>query len=342
MIAALKEEISLLTTEQTEKEIVKTIYFGGGTPSLLDPTEIDGLIKTVRDKFLVSNDAEITLEANPDDITAFNLDAWKSAGINRFSLGIQSLNDANLKWMNRIHNSSQVFSSVEMIRKQGFNNFSVDLIYGTPGNYDWQKDIDSIVSLNAPHMACYALTVEPGTALNKMIAANKKAPVSSELQAEQFEYIMQVMKEKEYEHYEISNFAKPGFRSRHNSSYWKGEKYWGIGPSAHSYDREKRRWNISNNALYIKSIQGGLIPFEEELLSPKDKYNEFIMIRLRMAQGINLTEMSSLFGDVKVLAFVAKTTVFQERGKVIKDNNRIYLTNEGKLLADGIASSLFI
>ncbi|MEO8568910.1 MAG: radical SAM family heme chaperone HemW, partial [Ginsengibacter sp.] len=266
MIAALKKEIILSYNSNTlDTEIIETIYFGGGTPSLLNKREIEELLFAIKDNYTVNASPEITLEANPDDITIEKLSSWKEAGITRLSIGIQSFKEEDLKWMNRAHNAAEAMECIDMVKDAGFHNFSIDLIYGTPGLTDdeWHDNVKKIIAFGVPHIACYALTVEPGTALQKMIGLNKKEDVDTDDQARQFLLLMKWLRDAGYEHYEISNFAKPNFRSRHNSSYWKGDSYIGIGPSAHSYNGKARRWNVANNALYIQSIKNNLIPFEE-------------------------------------------------------------------------------
>ena len=212
---------------------------------------------SIKHNYPTSEDAEITIEANPDDVSTEKLSAWKDAGINRLSIGIQSFKEKDLEWMNRAHNTTQALECILLAKEAGFNNFSADLIYGTPGLTDeeWKMNVDQLINLDAPHIACYALTVEPNTALQKMISLKKKADINTDQQARQFLLLMKWMRDAGYEHYEISNFAKPGFRSRHNSSYWQGKKYIGIGPSAHSYDGKIRKWNVANNAFYIRSIK---------------------------------------------------------------------------------------
>ena len=301
MITALIKEIKLssfsLLNDKSEKEIIETIYFGGGTPSLLTNDNIKDLLDAIKNNYAISEEAEITIEANPDDISKEKLSGWREAGINRLSIGIQSFKEKDLQWMNRAHNTTQAFESILLAKNAGFNNFSIDLIYGTPGLTDeeWKMNVEQVINSSAPHIACYALTVEPKTALQKMISLKKKVDIDTDQQARQFLLLMKWLKEAGYEHYEISNFAKPGYRSRHNSSYWQGKKYIGIGPSAHSYDGKCRRWNVSNNALYIQSIKNNIIPFEEENLSNTERLNEYIMTSLRTIEGLDLKIMENNF-----------------------------------------------
>ena len=344
LIAALAKEINLTNSfSEKGKDIIETIYFGGGTPSLLSVDEIQLLLNTIYEKFEVAEHAENTLEANPDDISAAKLAAWNSAGINRFSIGIQSFLNTELEWMNRAHNADQAAQCIDLVREAGFDNFSVDLIYGSPllSNDDWKKNVDAIIEKNIPHISCYALTVEPETALDKMILQKKKSPVDADKQAAQLILLMQWLREAGYEHYEISNFAKPGYRSKHNSSYWQGKKYYGFGPSAHSFDGEKRKWNIANNALYIQSLKENNIPFEEEILTATQQLNEYIMISLRTMEGLNLDIVKEKFGESKASIIRAGAEKYIQDKKMKADNAMLVLTEEGKLLADGIAADLF-
>jgi oxygen-independent coproporphyrinogen-3 oxidase len=324
-------------------EEVDTIYFGGGTPSMLEVNEIKRFLDVTRENFNVSPDTEITLEANPDDITEEKLSGWRSIGINRFSIGIQSFVQDDLAWMNRAHNAQQALRCIELVKAAGFCNFSVDLIFGTPTltDEDWKKNVQTIIDLDIPHISCYALTVEPGTALQKMIGLKKKAGVDADKQASQFLLLIDWLTDAGYEHYEISNFAKPGFRSRHNSSYWQGKKYIGIGPSAHSFDGGARRWNISNNALYCQAIKQGTIPFQEEKLTDVQQLNEYIMTALRTSGGIGLDHVEDKFGAESRTTIESAVTKYITSGKLIKVEKNIILTREGKLFADGIAAELF-
>ncbi|HEY5408313.1 MAG TPA: radical SAM family heme chaperone HemW [Ginsengibacter sp.] len=347
MIAALVNEIHLspvfLQNDKSETEIIETIYFGGGTPSLLHDGDIENLLNVIKNNFLLNDEAEITIEANPDDINELKLLAWKKNGISRLSIGIQSFQQKDLEWMNRVHNTAQALDSVILAKKSGFNNFSVDLIYGTPGLTDeeWKMNVEQVINLGAPHIACYALTVEPKTALHKMIHLKKKVDIDTDQQARQFLLLMKWMKDAGYEHYEISNFAKPGYRSKHNSSYWQGKKYIGIGPSAHSYNGKSRRWNIANNALYIQSIKNNIIPFEEEKLTNVERLNEYIMTSLRTMEGLDLKIIETNF-SIKERKRIEDTVAdYINKKMIVYNNEKLILTDEGKLFADGIAADLF-
>jgi len=334
LLAALLKETEL-QKGYLENEAVETIYFGGGTPSLLTISDLRFQIDKIRKTFNVLNDSEITLEANPDDITEEKLTGWKAIGINRLSIGVQSFFEEDLLWMNRAHNAEQAVGSLQLALKY-FDNITMDLIYGHPllSNEKWKQNVEKVIALNIPHISCYALTVEPKTPLSKMIKEKKKEDVQHEKQAEQFLLLMQWLEDACYEHYEISNFAKPGFQSRHNSSYWQGKKYLGLGPSAHSFNDQSRQWNISNNNIYIESLEKNKIPFEKEMLTPSQRINEYIMTSLRTAEGLDLERVQ---GELRVLS-----QKFIDEGKMILKENKLILTKEGKLFADGIAAELFV
>ncbi len=340
MINALIKELSLSSSKE---EIINTVYFGGGTPSLLTVIELKKLLDAAHQYFDIAKDAEITLEANPDDITAIKLAEWKSAGINRFSIGIQSFHQPDLEWMNRAHNAKQALHCIDLVKSAGFQNYSVDLIYGTPTLSDdnWKRNVQTIVELGVPHISCYALTVESNTALQKMITLMKKENVDPEKQASQFLLLTGWLRDAGYEHYEISNFAKPGYRSKHNSSYWQRKTYIGIGPSAHSFDGNARRWNVSNNAIYIQSLQKNIISYEEEKLSDVQKLNEYIMTSLRTIEGIDLAFVEKTFGEEKKIKLQAASIKYIQNHKLQTTNHKLLLTNGGKLFADGITADLF-
>jgi oxygen-independent coproporphyrinogen-3 oxidase len=337
LVAALLSEITL-RKDYLQGENIETIYFGGGTPSLLTACEVQTVIENIRNVFNVPGNAEITLETNPDDITGERLKEWKNAGINRLSIGVQSFFEEDLKWMNRVHTAEQADQSLQLAIKS-FENISVDLIYGTPlsNNEKWKQNVDRVVAYNIPHLSCYALTVEPKTPLYKMIREQRVPDVNPDKQSEQFLLLMQWMEETGYEQYEISNFAKPGCRSRHNSSYWQGKKYIGAGPSAHSFDGISRQWNVANNNIYIDSINKGILPFEKEILTSTQQLNEYIMTSLRTSEGLDFDRI----GKTARHELRAVSRKYIEGGLIIEDGNHLKLTKEGKLLADGIAGNLF-
>jgi oxygen-independent coproporphyrinogen-3 oxidase len=323
---------------------VGTVYLGGGTPSLLSPVGLNAILDRIRELFILDPDPEITLEANPDDMTdRQRLKAWRSAGINRLSIGIQSFFDDDLRWMNRAHNAAQATEAIRLAKEEGFDNMSIDLIYGGPTLPDnhWQRNVAEAIRWEIPHLSCYALTVEPRTALDKLIRRHKRTDVSPEDQARQLLQLMDWMDQAGYEHYEISNFALPGHRSRHNSAYWEGKPYLGLGPSAHSYDGKSREWNIANNALYISALAGGTLPVaEKELLTPLQQLNEYIMIALRTKEGIDLAHITGSFGELAAKEIEKRSRRYVQEEKM-RAGNRLILTNTGKLLADGIAADLF-
>ena len=342
ILRAIEKEIEIRSREIDEE--IKTIYFGGGTPSLIDTNAIDSILIQAKQYFRIHPDAEITLEANPDDIDKDKAKRWKDIGINRFSLGIQSFEDDNLQWMNRAHSATQSFTAIDIIREAGFENFSIDLIYGTPRQSlaGWKKDLQTAIDLKVPHLSCYALTIEEKTALHHLIEKGEKEAVSPDEQAERFQLLMQLSSLAGYLHYEISNFALPGYESKHNSSYWEGVPYIGIGPSAHSYDGIKRKWNIANNISYTKGMLNNTPLFEEEILSKNDRFNEYCMTAIRRSKGIEKHKIIAFAGEVGLLNTHKMILPYIESNKVIEDNYSWKLTNEGKFFADGIAASLFI
>jgi oxygen-independent coproporphyrinogen-3 oxidase len=333
-------DFAILSSAQ---EKIETIYFGGGTPSLLDESEIRDILDAIQKNYNVDADAEITLEANPDDINEEKLLAWKKSGINRLSIGIQSFFDRDLIWMNRAHNAEQALKSIMLTKAAGFDNFSIDLIFGTPGLTDdeWQKNIAMAVDLQIPHISSYALTVEPKTALQRMIELKKKENTDNETQARQFVILMNTLRNAGYEHYEISNFAKPGYRSRHNSSYWSGEKYIGIGPSAHSFNGNERSWNKANNMIYITSLQKNIIPFEKEILTETQKLNEYVMTSMRTVEGMDLDVIEKSFSVDKKNRIENLLHSKVKKEYFLQQKKRVTLTDEGKLFADLISVTLF-
>ncbi|MFN8242892.1 MAG: radical SAM family heme chaperone HemW [Ferruginibacter sp.] len=344
MMAAMAKEMALTdfpALPETGK--IETVYFGGGTPSLLQEAELALLFEALHRRFSIPADAEITLEANPDDISTDALALWRRLGINRLSIGIQSFEETELQWMHRAHSATQALQCIILAQQNGFQNLSADLIYGSPLLSDtrWQKNVEQLTGLQVPHISCYALTVEPRTALDKMILQHKKEAVDPDTQARQFEQLMQWMQAAGYEHYEISNFALPGWRSRHNSSYWQGKKYFGFGPSAHSFDGQRRRWNLANNSLYIQSLENNRIPFEEEILSPVQQLNEYLMISLRTLEGISLDTMEKKWGAKEAASVKQQAQKFMSDGKLLLAENHLRLSAAGKLFADGIAAELF-
>lgn len=341
MVSAIGLEIGMRKNEL--KDEVNTIYFGGGTPSILTTEAISNMLKIIRNNYQVSNEPEITLEANPDDISTAKTIAWKEMGINRFSIGIQSFDQQYLEWMNRAHDAEQSIRCIELIRGAGFDNFSIDLIYGTPGQsgLEWTTDIQKAIQLEIPHLSCYALTVEENTALHHLINKGKKEKVDADEQALRFETLLQMTENAGYHHYEISNFALPGNESRHNSAYWEGIPYLGFGPSAHSFTGNTRSWNIAHNPDYIKSILKGLRPCTTETLTALDTLNEYIMTSLRSSKGMNREKIIQHWGNTYALQIEKNISVYVNKGLASPTNEGWKLSRQGKFLADGIASNLF-
>ena len=343
MVEAMMDEM-MLRSNFFDSTVVNTVYFGGGTPSLLLEDELDLLITSIQTHFLIDSNAEITLEANPEDLTEENFSVWKNAGINRLSIGVQSFRDKDLKWMNRQHSVEQSIDGISLAKSFGIKNISVDLIYGLPSlsNEDWLKEIEQVIALDVPHISAYMLTVEEGTALHHFIARGKTSPGNDEDAALQYSMLMNKLRDAGFRHYEISNFAKPGFESQHNSSYWFGNSYLGIGPSAHSYNGEKRSWNFSNNPKYIRAIKEGNLFFEEELLSDCQRYNEHVMISLRTDEGTNLELIEEMFGKQAREQFESSAQKYLTKNRMRQNGAQFFLTDEGKLFADAIASELFM
>jgi oxygen-independent coproporphyrinogen-3 oxidase len=339
-ISALLKEI-VTRKDYLEGEAVETVYFGGGTPSLLTAEEIKSILDGLRSVFSIVPEAEITLEANPDDITTTRLRSWRQAGVNRLSIGVQSFFEEDLRWMNRAHDANQALDCIRQALEEGFDNISIDLIYGGPTLPDshWRENVERAIDLGVPHLSCYALTVEPRTALDTLIRRHEMSDVSPEDQARQFLLLMDWTAAAGYEHYEISNFALPGHRSRHNSAYWQGRKYLGLGPSAHSYNGVSREWNIANNARYISAP--GLVA-EKEVLTPEQQLNEYIMISLRTAEGIDLATLARRFGPLRAEGLRQQAEKYIQGATIRVESGRLQLTKEGKLLADGIAGDLFV
>ncbi len=325
------------------KDSVETIYFGGGTPSLLSNTQLTALLHGINAAFPISTNAEITLEANPDDITQEKLGFWKWAGINRLSIGVQSFFEEDLVWMNRAHNAQQAIHCIELAQKEGFNNISIDLIYGGPSLSDenWEKNLSTCFDLGIPHLSAYALTVEPKTALAKQIKAKTLMNIDLEKQATHFNILVNLTAKAGLDHYEISNFAVPGNKSKHNTSYWSGKHYLGLGPAAHSFNGTSRQWNISNNNLYLASIQQNTIPFEIEQLTAIQQLNEYIMTALRTSEGIDLEKIKDIGGEIALKKLITDAEKYLRSLSIEQNENHLTLTREGKFFADGIAADLF-
>ncbi len=342
MLLAIKKEIEL-RKDEFENHKVETIYFGGGTPSILTTTEIETLVTAVHENYKLVENPEITLEANPDDLTDDKIVELSNSPINRLSIGIQSFFDEDLKLMNRAHSSDEAIKSLSMAT-QYFDNISIDLIYGIPGmdNKRWKANIEKALSFELPHISSYALTVEPKTALKKFIEKGIVANVDDEQAQEQFNILVDVLEKNDFVNYEISNFGKQGYFSKNNTSYWQGKKYVGIGPSAHSFDGQNRSWNIRNNPKYIKALEGEVLPKETETLSKTDRYNEYVMTGLRTIWGVSLEKIKHDFGQTYLDYLNKQTKKYLEKHLLFVDNGKLLATKKGKFLVDGIASDLFM
>ena len=325
------------------EDLIETIYFGGGTPSLLSIIEIDSLIKAVINNFKISKKPEITLEANPDDLNTSKLKELSNSLINRLSIGIQSFNDQDLKLMNRSHNSFDSINCIDNSLKY-FDNISIDLIYGMPNSnlISWEKNLNLALNWDLNHISAYALTVEPKTALEKYIQKEIILPLDEEFVYDQFNLMYDKLLDLNYINYELSSFAKKGYFSKNNSGYWLGKKYVGIGPSSHSFDGFSRSWNVSNNKLYVSDIQNNKMYHQKEKLTHVDQYNEYIMTGLRTMWGISLSNLQEKFGKKIENHFVKKSKKFIESKLLIIENDLIKTSKKGKFLSDGIASELFL
>ncbi len=342
MVLALAKEIEMRKNE-LGNEVVETIYFGGGTPSLLTNAQIEILIGAVYQHHQVVQEPEITLEANPDDLSQECILALAKSPVNRLSIGIQSFFEDDLKLMNRAHNATEAKECLAFAT-QYFDNISVDLIYGIPGMSDekWRQNIQTALSFGVPHFSGYALTVEPKTALNTFIQKGI-VPAPDEAVAQgHFQILVDTLTENDFVHYELSNFGKEGYFSKNNTAYWLGKKYLGIGPSAHSYDGQKRGWNVSNNALYLKAIEADTLPMETETLTKTDRYNEYIMTGLRTIWGVSLERIEKEFGPTYLDYLNQQAQKYVDDHLLFLDENILRTTKKGKFLSDGIASDLFL
>ena len=350
MVQALAKEIELRSKSTSNSqlptphnEVIETIYFGGGTPSILEISDLKFLIDEVYRNYKVVSTPEITVEANPDDLNYETISQLANSPVNRLSIGIQSFFEDDLKLMNRAHNMEEAKKCLE-IATQYFNNISIDLIYGIPNmsNEKWLQNIETALSFNVPHISSYALTVEPKTALHSFIQKGIIPQPDDEVAAAHFQILVDKLSENDFIHYELSNFGKENYFSKNNSSYWLGKKYIGIGPSAHSYDGKNRGWNVSNNALYIKSIQENKLPIEIETLTKTDRYNEYIMTGLRTIWGVSLDRIEEEFGKTYLDYLNQQAAKFIEDHLLFVDENILRTTKNGKFLCDGIASDLFL
>ncbi|WP_129715945.1 radical SAM family heme chaperone HemW [Pedobacter sp. SYP-B3415] len=320
-----------------------SIYFGGGTPSILPPAALGKLFGTIEQHFSVAAEAEITLEANPDDLDAATIKMLRTLPVNRFSIGVQSFFDEDLRWMNRAHHAAEATDSIKRSQDAGFENLSIDLIYGYPllSDEKWQRNLKTAIDLQVPHLSSYSLTVEPRTALWAAIEKRKEPAPTDTQSARQFAALMTTLGQAGFEHYEISNFARPGAYAVHNTNYWRGIPYLGIGPSAHGFDGYIRYMNVANNALYMRDLVGGKLPEQQEMLTQNDRYNEYVMTSLRTMWGLDLDKVDTDFGYLYKSHLERALKDFAGKGWLIEDNRRLKLTTDGKMFADHIASELF-
>ena len=351
MLAAMKKEIALKALlNPPHGEEVETLYFGGGTPSVLSIDELAGLMDAVTQYYPLAPNAEITLEANPDDLTDEYLHELILLGFNRLSIGIQSFSDDDLRWMNRRHSAHEAVQSVNAARRSGFGNINIDLMYGLPTMTQsrWEANLMQAIALDAPHLSAYHLTIEPRTVFGRQQRKGKDFSIPENESIRQFETLIDTMEKAGYEHYEISNFAHPGFRSRHNSAYWRQQPYIGIGPAAHSYDGQSRQWNVSNNSEYIAAIESTSFPFsgekvwfEREQLTSVEQYNEYVLLSLRTAWGTDIEYIRIHFGNTVANIFLQQADVYIQNGAMQELSGIFTLTRKGKIIADRIASDLF-
>lgn len=342
MIHAICKEMELRKHELPSKQL-SSIYIGGGTPSILSEDLLLKLFNAIYIHFNIDKDAEITLEANPDDVNEQKLLSVKKTPVNRFSMGVQSFFDEDLKWMNRAHNAAESEQCIKLIQDAGFNKISIDLIYGGPtlSNEHWQKNLEKINDLALHHVSAYCLTAEPETVLQAQISKGKQLPLDEEKAAFQFNMLIDFMEESGFTQYEISNFARGDEYAKHNTSYWKNKPYLGIGPSAHSFSGNQRSWNISNNQQYIKSILDGIVPYEKETLTKANQINEYLMTGLRTIWGCNNVYIQTKFGESFFSVLQQKLLPYINNGQVEITNDGFKLSRKARILADGIASDLF-
>ena len=343
MLKSIKKEIKLRQSYLNGANIC-SIYFGGGTPSILNKEEIKSLIHTLYNNFRIDPDAEITLECNPDDIDTKKLLELKEIGINRLSIGIQSFDDADLKFMNRSHNAKEALSCIQFAKESGFDNITIDLIYGLPNqsNENWKKNLAKMLSLDIQHFSAYSLTVEPKTKLKHLIDKKLVTPLDDKITVEHFNTLLEIANENNFIHYEISNFGKEGFFSNHNSAYWKNKHYLGVGPSAHSFNGSSRQWNVASNKQYIEKVNENDSYFEMEQLSNTQQYNEYIFTALRTIWGVELDYITTQFGEEAQQYFEKQVQNWLAQNKIKQLEDTYTLTGTGKLYADAIASDLFI
>ena len=343
IISAIEKE---LINEQhyLDGELINTIYFGGGTPSLLESKSIESILQTIQNNFPLSKNIECTLEANPEDISMSKIDDWFDLGVNRISLGVQSFRDEDLNYMNRIHTKQQSIQSIEMLKKSKIKNFSIDLIYGFPllNKSGWVANLEKVIALNVPHISCYCLTVEKGTALDHFIKKKKEQPLQSATGREHFLIARNMLLNYDYNHYEISNFSKKGYKSLHNKNYWNKTRYLGVGPSAHSFNGVSRRWNIRNNSIYCNKISRNEIVYEEEVLTQKNIINEYILTSIRTSSGVSLNYIKDHMSKAELSRFNMEINKLEKMELIELKEETLYLNEQGMLLSDMISKNLFL
>lgn len=342
-IQAVKQEL-LQRKDYLQGESIQTIYFGGGTPSRLSPASYQEVFETIYKNYSVDQGAEITLEANPDDLSDDYLKGIQALPFNRLSLGVQSFDDTELKFMNRRHSAKEAVEAVDRSKEVGFENISIDLIFGIPGQTDtsWQLSLEQAIRLDVPHISAYGLTYEEGTKLWQLLKNGKINEIDEDTSLRFFDTLIDTLQGVGYEQYEISNYAKPGRYSRHNSAYWEGEKYLGAGPSAHSFDGASRQWNVASTTQYATGITSGKPVFEKELLSLKDQYNDMIITRLRTKSGINVDALHRIFGEEMAEAFFRQANEYLQAGYLKNIANQVFLTRKGLYVSDRIMIDLLL
>ncbi|WP_017259501.1 radical SAM family heme chaperone HemW [Pedobacter arcticus] len=343
MLESIHKEIKL-QKPYLENHKIETIYFGGGTPSLLSADEISNLVESIQSNYEVVANPEITLEANPDDLGVEKLKDVRNTAVNRLSIGVQSFFDEDLRWMNRAHVAKEAESAIKRAQDFGLENITIDLIYGYPLLTDekWKTNIQNAINFGIPHISSYSMTVEPKTALASFINKGKQKAMDDAQSAHQFQYLMDELTTNGFEHYEISNFAKPEQYSKHNTNYWRGVHYLGIGPSAHSFNGKSRQWNVANNSKYLGALEKNEIPFEVETLTLENRYNEYLMTSLRTQWGVDLAKIENDYGSEQMSSLLALAEEYLDKNWLNSVENKLVLTREGKLYADLIASELFI
>ncbi len=341
LVSCLCKELEMRKDYLPERALA-SVYFGGGTPSLLTKKEIAQILDTIAGYYTIKSDAEITLEANPDDVSREALRDFRQLGINRLSIGVQSFFDEDLRWMNRSHNAADTERCLEDARLEGFDTLTIDLMYGSPTTTDeqWAQNLEKAVSYGIGHLSAYCLTVEEKTALHHLIRTNRTEAPDADTAVRQFQFLQTFLADAGYVHYEISNFCLPGMEAKHNTAYWKGKPYLGIGPSAHSYDGKSRAWNIAHNPKYVEAIGNGILPLETEVLTDTDRYNEYIMTGLRTMWGVTLDEIQNLGGPYFDY-FLKLSQRLTGVGDLHSEGGVYTLTSKGKAFADRIAAQLF-